>query len=281
MQVTPYSLLAPQSPLPCVRAARLRSVSALPRATPHRACALQLAARVGRVEQPSPRRLAVHALPSDDASPAPEQPAAAAASSDDAEASKRKRAEALGKGVNLFDPAATLSRLITRRFGFVGGLAFVLALGSTEGVEIWKAVRENLDPGEAPSGEGVTYTDGLVATDLKIGTGGTPSAGDFVGVHVLVSTLASGEPESERAVLLDTRAKGRPLAFVFNKTKSARLAGVEEGLAGMKRGGVRQMDLPANQGLGVPLGGLPAGPSPFPLRVVLSLEEVTPAYYAN
>ena len=33
----------------------------------------------------------------------------------------------VGKGVNLFDPAATASRFITRRFGLVGGLTFCRA----------------------------------------------------------------------------------------------------------------------------------------------------------
>ena len=49
------------------------------------------------------------------------------------------KAVSLGTGVNLFDPAATASRFITRRFGFVGGLAFVGLLASVEGGEIVKA----------------------------------------------------------------------------------------------------------------------------------------------
>lgn len=41
-----------------------------------------------------------------------------------------------------FDPAATASRFITRRFGFTGGLAFVGLLASVEGGEILKALLE-------------------------------------------------------------------------------------------------------------------------------------------
>ena len=41
-----------------------------------------------------------------------------------------------------FDPAATASRFITRRFGFAGGLAFVGLLASVEGGEILKALLE-------------------------------------------------------------------------------------------------------------------------------------------
>ncbi len=107
------------------------------------------------------RRLALRATPPDSTDGgAPEEPAAS-------EAEKRKRA-ALGKGVNLFDPAATLSRLITRRFGIVGGLAFVALLASTEGAEIVKALLEDYGVKEAPSQEAVTLSDGLVYRDLKV-----------------------------------------------------------------------------------------------------------------
>ena len=38
-----------------------------------------------------------------------------------------------GSGVNLYDPVATASRALTRRFGIVGGLGLVAALASVEG----------------------------------------------------------------------------------------------------------------------------------------------------
>lgn len=44
---------------------------------------------------------------------------------------------------NLFDPAATISRLLTRRFGIVGGLGFVAVLAAVEGNEIIQAIRED------------------------------------------------------------------------------------------------------------------------------------------
>ena len=37
-----------------------------------------------------------------------------------------------GSGVNLYDPVATASRALTRRFGIVGGLGLVAALASVE-----------------------------------------------------------------------------------------------------------------------------------------------------
>jgi len=135
--------------------------------------------------------------------------------------------------VNLFDPAATISRFLTRRFGIVGGLAFVALLASTEGAEIVKALLEDVNTKEVADQAPVTLPDGLVVRDVKLGGGGSPNAGDFVGAHFVVTTQAPGD--AEPAVLLDTRAKGRPLAFVFNKSRTAQLRGVEEGLSKMKR----------------------------------------------
>lgn len=70
--------------------------------------------------------------------------------------------------VNLFDPAATLSRLITRRFGFVGGLAFVGILAATEGGAILQAVLEDVNTKEVELGTPTTLADGLVAHDMKV-----------------------------------------------------------------------------------------------------------------
>jgi len=47
---------------------------------------------------------------------------------DDGETKKNKKKQLGSKGVNLFDPAATLSRALTKRFGIVGGLSLVAVL---------------------------------------------------------------------------------------------------------------------------------------------------------
>ena len=48
---------------------------------------------------------------------------------DEEDALKKTKKKQLGsKGVNLFDPAATLSRALTKRFGIVGGLSLVAVL---------------------------------------------------------------------------------------------------------------------------------------------------------
>ena len=227
--------------------------------------------------------------------------ACAAPETPETEESSKKTTAPVNR-VNLFDPAATISRFLTRRFGIVGGLAFVALLASTEGAEIVKALLEDVNTKEVADQAPVTLPDGLVVRDVKLGGGGSPNAGDFVGAHFVVTTQAPGD--AEPAVLLDTRAKGRPLAFVFNKSRTAQLRGVEEGLSTMKRcaqrhnscapcfhciltlpvlhrpsGGIRVLDIPPAMGLGVPLGGLPPGPSPFALRVEMELLEVTAAYF--
>jgi hypothetical protein len=73
--------------------------------------------------------------------------------------------------VNLFDPAATLSRLITRRFGFVGGLAFVGVLAATEGGAIFQAVLEDVNTKEVELGTPTKLADGLVWQDVKVREG--------------------------------------------------------------------------------------------------------------
>ena len=74
------------------------------------------------------------------------------------------RPKAGGK-VNLFDPAATASRWVTRRFGIVGGLGFVALLASVEGFEIFKAATEKESEGD---GVTVTLPSGLTYRDIKV-----------------------------------------------------------------------------------------------------------------
>ena len=128
-------------------------------------------------------------------------------------------------------------------------------------------------------------THSFLSFALQIGTGNTPAKGDFVGVHVRV-TLAGAGPE-EALTLLDTRAKGRPLAFVYLAARRAGgvlCPGFEAGIAGMRRGGTRVIDLPAQSGPYLGAAGPPLAPGAPPLpagaavRYEVSLEEVSPAY---
>ena len=151
--------------------------------------------------------------------------------------------QGLGKGVNLFDPAATASRFITRRFGFTGGLVFVGLLASVEGREIVGALLERDSDG---SGETVATPSGLTYVDARVGGGVAAKKGDFVGVHLLIEDLVTG------AVYLDTKANKKPVAFIFQKKPllTPVCEGLEEAVASMRRGGVRDATVPARLAYG-------------------------------
>lgn len=211
-----------------------------------------------------------------------------------------------GSRVNLFDPAATLSRFLTRRFGIVGGaciplgahlphdaphalttwrglffagLGLVAVLALTEGTSIFNALREegsNVDTDAAP----VILPSGLIVRDLKIGGGAEPKAGDFVGFHLRVEAPS---PDGAPLVLLDTQAAGgKPIAFLFTRTRGGIVCpGLEEGVAGMRRGGVRELILPPalgyRAGTTLPSGKMVPSPAP-PLTMTVRLNEVTTYY---
>ena len=102
-------------------------------------------------------------------------------------------------------------------------------------------------------------------------------------MHLRVSNAADG------TVYLDTRAGGRPIAFVFRSALCPPIcAGLEMGLVGMKRGGARAVTVPAELGpyagadaslAGPPLApGGPRVPVSAALRYEVTLEEVSPSY---
>ena len=127
---------------------------------------------------------------------------------------------------------------VSRRFGLAGGLALVVLLASTEGNEILKAFNDN---GPQPgNGETIATGSGLKYKDVLVGTSGnTPLAGSVVGIKAKVSI---GEK-----VLFDT-ASDKPIAFRYGKRpfENVLCEGVEEGVKGMKVGGVRELTVPQN-----------------------------------
>jgi hypothetical protein len=197
----------------------------------------------------------------------------------------KKQPSALPK-VNLYDPVATLSRLLTRRFGIVGGLGLVAVLAATEGVEILRALNEDLSTSGAPLSEELApetvLSDGTRILELKPGVGTAPKTGDFLGLLISVST--KDKASGETVFLLGDEKGGRKASLVLNKARKpeAELAGLEQCLAGMKRGGVRKLLLPPGVGLGVSVANLPASGLPgASLAVTVTLEEVSPAYFVQ
>jgi len=190
--------------------------------------------------------------------------------------SSRKQSPGVGT-VNFYDPVATASRFITRRVGFKGALGFIALLAGVEGYEIGKAALEDLTKKEA-SGEPVSTASGLTYTDIRVGGGKAPAKGDFVGVQITVSV--DGKP------LLDTKKRGRPIAFVFGKRpfQGLQCEGLEEGVVSMKRGGVRKLIIPPELAFGEQGVSLPGGervPSGATVEMVVEIQEISPAYYGQ
>ena len=179
-----------------------------------------------------------------------------------------------GSGVNLYDPVATFSRFLTRRFGIVGGLTLVAALAAVEGGEILKAlVQRDVDV----DGEELEFERGVKARDSRLGGGATPKKGDFVGVNVVI------EDWETSAEYVNTKKSGRPIAFTFERKPllAPVCDAIEQGVRGMKRGGVRTVYAPSATAFGERGVVLPDGtriPGNRDLKITITLEEVSPSY---
>ena len=112
-------------------------------------------------------------------------------------------------------------------------------LASTEGNEILKSLG---DKGPIPgSGEVITTATGLAYKDVLIGTTGDQVGvmGSIVGIRAKVSIADK--------VLYDTAGE-KPIAFRYGKRpfENVLCEGVEQGVKGMKVGGVRELTVPAS-----------------------------------
>lgn len=91
------------------------------------------------------------------------------------------------------------------------------------------------------SGSGTTTASGLQYWDIQMGTGETAASGQPVSVHY-TGWLTSGEKFDSS---LD---RGQPFAFTLGAGQVIR--GWDEGVAGMKVGGKRQLKIPPELGYG-------------------------------
>jgi FKBP-type peptidyl-prolyl cis-trans isomerase len=99
---------------------------------------------------------------------------------------------------------------------------------------------------QAPSGGGggsqeVTTASGLKYTDTKVGTGAEAKAGQNVSVHY-TGWLTNGTKFDS------SKDRGQP--FVFPLGGRRVIQGWDEGVQGMKVGGVRKLTIPPNLGYG-------------------------------
>jgi FKBP-type peptidyl-prolyl cis-trans isomerase FkpA len=90
-------------------------------------------------------------------------------------------------------------------------------------------------------GDEVTTPSGLKYTDVKVGTGAEAKAGQRVSVHY-TGTLTNGQKFDS--------SKDRNQPFLFPLGAGQVIKGWDEGVAGMKVGGVRKLTIPPDLGYG-------------------------------
>lgn len=172
-----------------------------------------------------------------------------------------------GAGFNQFDPVLSTTGFLSRRFGIAGGLAIFAGLAFVEGREIFKGMGD-VTPLEG-NGEVITTPSGLKITEILIGKAGTtPLPGYIIGLSTVVKI---GDQ------LIYETAKGeKPVAFKYGQRpfQNVICEGVEEGIIGMKTGGKRILEVPAN--LAPPGVELPPG---VPLTYEIELTEVLSGYF--
>jgi len=146
--------------------------------------------------------------------------------------------------------------------GFVIILATVL-LGCNNGPEV------------------VTLDSGLKYMDDSLGTGREAKDGDLVSIHFkgwmvpadsAVDLFADWSTDEAKNMLSlgDSKMRNQPIKFVLNS--GAFIKGTDEGIVGMKTGGVRTMIVPSNLAYGE--AGIGMIPPNTDLKVVVELLEV-------
>ena len=97
----------------------------------------------------------------------------------------------------------------------------------------------------SPSSPSVPVT--FTVTDLRVGTGATASSGSTVSVHY-TGWLYDGTNADRKGDQFDASQVGRP--FVFWLGAGQVIQGWDQGLVGMKVGGIRKLIVPASLGYG-------------------------------
>lgn len=108
------------------------------------------------------------------------------------------------------------------------------------GIKVEKLDQEG-NPLTAQSQEINTVTETVTSEDIVIGTGEEVKAGDTLKVHY-VGTLTDGTKFDS------SRDRGEPFEFTLGVGDV--IAGWDQGLLGMKIGGIRKLTIPASLGYG-------------------------------
>lgn len=119
---------------------------------------------------------------------------------------------------------------------------------------------------EPPAPPTVTTPSGLSYQDLKVGAGATAQAGQAVAVHYTGWIQEGGKRGSRFG---GSPADGQP--FTFRLGRGEVIPGWEEGVAGMRRGGVRRLTVPPSL---VGYDGVPGSPVPAGATLIFEIELV-------
>ena len=137
---------------------------------------------------------------------------------------------------------------------YLAAMAVILALTAVF-VLAQSATRKSATPNtNAPSkvtGDGVKTSSGLVYWDIRVGNGEVAKEGSHVRVHY-TGWLTSGKKFDSSV------DAGKPFDFTIGNGEV--IKGWEEGVAGMRVGGKRQLRIPPDLGYGA--DGTPDGPIP-------------------
>ena len=100
-------------------------------------------------------------------------------------------------------------------------------------------------PAAAEEGKTIELANGLKYTDTKLGTGEEAKSGYLVSVHYTGWLWKNG---AKGAQFDSSRDRGKPITFKLGAHEV--IPGWEQGIAGMKVGGRRQLHIPAKLGYG-------------------------------
>jgi FKBP-type peptidyl-prolyl cis-trans isomerase len=124
-----------------------------------------------------------------------------------------------------------------------------------------KSTRPNTTAPTKVTGDGVKTPSGLVYWDIRVGTGAVAKEGSHVRVHY-TGWLTNGKKFDSSV------DAGQPFDFTIGNGDV--IKGWEEGVAGMKVGGKRQLRIPAVLGYGAE--GTPGGPIPPNATLVFDIQ---------
>mmetsp|Transcript_10954 Transcript_10954/g.17478 ORF Transcript_10954/g.17478 Transcript_10954/m.17478 type:complete len:235 (+) Transcript_10954:79-783(+) len=125
--------------------------------------------------------------------------------------------------------------------------------------------------GKRPDGgDDELHTGGVEWEDIKVGTGALAKIGDIVAINMRVSATI----KEKEIVIEDTNGKSKDFRFGVGQM----IPGMDEGIFGMRTGGVRKMRIPGNLAFGAK--AIPATykrdgvPQYAPVEAIVTLEFI-------